>query len=884
MPKDMLDKFLDDKIIATNLEEIMADGFGRYSKYIIQERALPDVRDGLKPVQRRILYGMNQMGVFSGKPYKKCARITGEVMGKYHPHGDSSIYEALIRLSQDFKMLLPLVDVHGNNGSIDGDSPAAMRYTEARLAKAAEVLLEDLDKRTVSFIPNFDDQELEPVVLPSKFPNLLVNGASGIAAGYATKIPPHNLNEVINATITLLKNPNASVLRLMQYLHGPDFPTGGIVQGRDEIISAFTNGAGRVVVRGKLHVKETDDGPRIIITEIPYEVNKAQLVHSIDQLRVDKVLDDIVEIRDETDQSGLQIAIDLKKGSDPNIVIAYLYKNTELQVYFNYNIVSIIDHKPQQTGIIPILKAYINHQKEVITNRSNYLLERAEKRKHIVEGLIKMVSIIDEVIKIIRQSINKQNSKENLMSIFDFSELQAEAIVTLQLYRLSTTDINDLKEEMISLNRTIKELTLILSDEDVLNNVIETELRNVQGLLGVRRKTSIEDKIETIKIDEKELVSEEKIYLGITKEGYVTRSSLKNQKQSKNQGLKENDAYLFKGETTTLETALIFTDQGNYIFLPLYKLEEQKWSDLGTHIGNLAAIKSGEKPVGVIIVKNFDTNQDILLATKKAVMKQVKLRDLKVSRYSKPIKVISLNKGDELVSIDYDIRPNIVSVSKNGNILRFKTIELPQYGLQASGVKSMALDSDDELIGAAYISENDDIAVLTNRGHVIREAISTFKLYGRYRRGTKLIDQLKTAPHIMVSLQAISKQQDKDNVLVNIITKKTNVYLISKELKSLGNKYGKKVVKEEDGEPVRMIVNKSNNEEVYVNNAPRATTLNEKNVEVVEEVGIEKEIKAQVKKRTDSFLSTKSLADKIVNQDKPIIKLTKLDLFDNDED
>lgn len=884
MPKDMLDKFLDDKIISTNLEEIMADGFGRYSKYIIQERALPDVRDGLKPVQRRILYGMNQMGVFSNKPYKKCARITGEVMGKYHPHGDSSIYEALVRLSQDFKMLLPLVDVHGNNGSIDGDSPAAMRYTEARLAKAAEVLLEDLDKRTVSFVPNFDDQELEPVVLPSKFPNLLVNGANGIAAGYATKIPPHNLNEVINATITLLKNPNASVLKLMQYLHGPDFPTGGIVQGKDEIINAFTKGVGKVVVRAKLHVKETEDGPKIIITEIPYEVNKANLVHSIDQLRVDKVLDDILEVRDETDQSGLQICIDLKKGSDPNIVIAYLYKNTELQIYFSYNIVSIIDHKPQLTGIIPILKAYINHQKEVITNRSNYLLERAEKRKHIVEGLIKMVSIIDEVIKIIRQSINKQNSKENLMSIFDFSELQAEAIVTLQLYRLSTTDINDLKEEMVELNKTIKELTLILSDEDVLNNVIENELRNVQGLLGVRRKSTIEEKIETIKIDEKELVSEEKIYLGITNEGYVARATAKNVKQTKNPGLKEHDAYLFKGEATTLETALIFTNQGNYIFLPLYKLEEQKWSELGTHLGNIVSLKGGEKPVGVVITKSFDTNQDILLATKKAVMKQVKLRDLKVSRYSKPVKVISLNKGDELVSIDYDLKPNIVAVSKNGYILRFKTIELPQYGLQASGVKSMALDTDDELIGASYVNERDDIAVLTNRGHVLRDSIDTFKIYGRYRRGTKLIDQLKTSPHLMVSLQVVSRAQDKENCQVNIITSKTNCYFVCKDLKSLGNKYGKKVLKEEDGEPIRMIIDKAKNDEVFTNNAPKASGNNDSGLIEEEEIGIEKEIKAQVKKRTDAFMNTKILAEKIMNKDKPKIKLTKLNLFDSDEE
>ncbi|MBU1143422.1 MAG: DNA topoisomerase IV subunit A, partial [Firmicutes bacterium] len=569
-----------EKIIEASLEDIVSERFARYSKYIIQDRALPDARDGLKPVQRRILYAMQQMGMLHNKPYKKSARIAGEVMGKYHPHGDSSIYDAMVRLSQNFKMRVPLIDMHGNNGSIDGDSAAAMRYTEARLSRASEALLGDIDKRTVPFVPNFDDEELEPVVLPAKFPNLLVNGATGISAGYATKIPPHNLKEVVAATIAYIDNEQITFEEISKIIKGPDFPTGGIVFGHAGILSALETGAGKVIIRSKTEIEEMSKSQdRIVVTEIPFEVNKADLVKSIDMLRIDKKIEDILEIRDESDREGMRISIELRKGADAQFILNYLFKQTDLQVAYNYNMVAILNHRPVLVGVIPILKAYVDYQKDVITNRSNYELAKATKRQHIVLGLIKMISVVEEIIKIIRASQNKQNAKENIMAAFDFSDLQAEAIVTLQLYRLSNTDILALEQESSGLSDRIKDLEHILSSEAALRKVIKRELIEMSDLLGDERKSEIEAEIENIKIDHKELISEEKVMIGITKEGYIKRASTRSFQASQTTGLKVDDSLIYQEELNTLDTLLIFTNLGNYIFLPVYKLDEQKWKD-----------------------------------------------------------------------------------------------------------------------------------------------------------------------------------------------------------------------------------------------------------------------------------------------------------------
>lgn len=855
---DQINEFVDKNIITQDIDIIISERFGRYSKYIIQDRALPDVRDGLKPVQRRILYGMHQMGIDSNKPYKKSARIVGEVMGKYHPHGDSSIYDAMARMAQEFKMLVPLVDMHGNKGSIDGDSPAAMRYTEARLSKASEYLLEDLEKKTVPFVPNFDDEELEPVVLPAKFPNLLVNGAMGISAGYATKIPPHNLEEVIQATIAYLKKPTLTTKEAMKYVKGPDFPTGGIVQGLDGIKEALETGAGKIIIRSKFFVEEiskTQD--RIIVTEIPYEVNKSNLVKAIDMLRINKTLEDILEVRDETDQEGLRIAIDLKKGADANVVLAYLLKNTELQISYNYNMVAIVNRKPEQVGLIQIIKAYVDHQKEVITNRSNFLLEKAQKREHIVLGLIKMVSILDEVIHTIRNSNNKADAKQQIQTKFSFSELQSEAIVTLQLYRLSNTDITELQEEYQALKQQIKDLEVILTNETALINVIEQELKNTAKDLKEDRKTQLEAEIDVIKIDEKELISEEKVMVGITKEGYVVRSNLRSYSTTKTPGLKADDAFLFEKEVNTLDTLLIFTSLGNYVFYPVYKLEDQKWGDLGIYINNLASISKDETIVKAYAITNFDTNQTLLLATKNGMMKQINLKDLEVSRYSKAIRAMNVRPDDRLVSVDFDEKENILAITKNGYALRFLTLDLPLYGLQASGVKGMLLGEDDELVYAIYANPEDDFYFLTSRGHAIKDSISLLPLYNRARRGVSILERLKTNPHYVRGVQRVTKNQVNEDSKVLVVTENSHFKFNVSDLKYSSNKFGKKLYDE-------TIYGQS----YYFEITPSFT----------DEIMIKKPIKTKVSKEV---VEIKTIPEEIETKDKKKIKLNRLDLFDD---
>lgn len=849
-----INQFIEEKIQKTRLEDVMSTRFARYSKYIIQDRALPDARDGLKPVQRRILYAMGEMGVNFNKPYKKSARIAGEVMGKYHPHGDSSIYDAMVRMSQDFKMRVPLIDMHGNNGSIDGDSAAAMRYTEARLSKEAEYLLKDIDKRTVPFVPNFDDEEQEPTVLPAKFPNLLVNGAMGISAGYATKIPPHNLKEIIDATIALIDNPNLTNEEMLSIVKGPDFPTGGIVQGKDGIAQALKTGAGKIIIRSKTAIEEMSKSQdRIVVTEIPYEVVKADLVRAIDNLRINNNIEDILEIRDETDQEGLRIAIDLKKGADAQFILNYLYKNSDLQVAYNYNMVAILNHRPVQVGVIELLKTYIEHQKDVITNRSNYELEKAMKRNHIVDGLIKMTSVVEEVIQTIRKSENKSQSKINIQNKFGFSELQAEAIVMLQLYRLSTTDIQALKDEQESLLKEMDKLNQILSNEKILMKTIKNELTEVHAVIGKDRKTLIEDEIETIKIDHRDLIQEEKIMIGITKDGYVKRASLRSFNASKEVGLKENDCMLFEEEVNTLDTLLMFTNLGNFIFLPAYKIDEQKWKDLGVYINNIVPIEKNERIIRVFSVSDFKNDKKFLLASKQGLMKQVNLSDFEVTRYNKPMRAMKLDKTDELRSVDFEAKENIIALSKEGYVLRFNTEELPLYGLSAGGVKSMALNEHDELAVAFYAKESDDFYFLTSRGHVIKDTVLELPRYARNRRGIILVEKQKTNPHYVVSASRLSRTQVKEDVKVRLLSSKDALLTVVSELKYVANKFGKKMI--DDG--------------YYI--------------EIFNALGEEQEVKV-VKKKTDAVdeKPAKVIEEAIITKENKQIRLSRLDLFDEE--
>ncbi len=850
-----LDQFVEETIQKTLLEDIMSSRFARYSKYIIQDRALPDGRDGLKPVQRRILYAMGQMGINFNKSHKKSARIAGEVMGKYHPHGDSSIYEAMVRMSQNFKMRIPLIDMHGNNGSIDGDGAAAMRYTEARLSKEAEYLLKDIEKRTVNFVPNFDDEEEEPTVLPAKFPNLLVNGAMGISAGYATKIPPHNLVEIIDATIALIENPNITNEEMLQFIKGPDFPTGGIVQGKEGIIQALTTGAGKVIIRSKTLIEEISKSQdRIVITEIPYEVVKSDLVRQIDTLRINNNIEDILEIRDESDQEGLRIAIDLKKGADASFILNYLFKNSDLQVSYHYNMVAILNHRPVLSGVLDLLKVYLEHQKEVITNRSNFELEKATKRNHIVDGLIMMVSVVDEVIDTIRKSANKVDSKINIQNKFGFSELQAEAIVMLQLYRLSTTDIQALMDEQENLKKEMNQLALMLSNEKILLKTIKNELVEVKLVLGDPRRTVIEDEIENIKIDQKSLITEEKTIVGITKDGYVKRASVRSFNQSKEVGLKENDALIFEYEVNTLDTLLIFTNLGNYIFLPVYKIDEQKWKDLGVYINNIVPIDKQEYIIDVLLVNDFKSDKKVLLSTKFGQMKQVNLTDFEVGRYNKPIRAMKLSNEDELVSVDINSQENIISISKNGYVLRFDTDELPLYGLSAGGVKSMALNEADEVAVSFYANDVDDFYFLTSRGHIIKDTVIEIPRYARNRRGIILVERLKASPHFIVDAKRVTKSQMKEDTKVRLVSNKEALLTTVSELKYSGNKFGKKMI--EDGYYM------------HIDDA-----VNEEKVERVVK-------KLETAKKVEE---AKVLQETIQTKSNHQIRISRLDLFDEEE-
>lgn len=851
-----IDEYIEN-IINEPLETIISERFASYSKYIIQDRALPDARDGLKPVQRRILYAMNELGMFHNKPYKKSARIAGEVMGKYHPHGDLSIYEAMVRLSQDFKMLVPLIDMHGNNGSIDGDSAAAMRYTEARLSLAAEYLLKDIDKKTVPFVPNFDDEELEPTVLPGKFPNLLVNGSKGISAGYATNIPPHNLGEVVSAVIAYLENEDISENKLISYIKGPDFPTGGIVQGAEGIKSALKTGSGRIIIRARAHFEEiARNQERIVITEIPFEVNKAELVREIDMLRVDKKIDDILEVRDETDQEGLRIAIDLKKGSDANFILNYLYKSTNCQVPYSYNMTAILNRRPYQVGIQPLIKAYVDHQKEVITNRSNYELERAKKRAHIVEGLIKMVSVLEEIIEIIRKSNNKAESKLNIQNKFGFTDIQAEAIVTLQLYRLSNTDVLALQNEGKELEEKIKQLNLILTDEKVLKAVIKEELTQTKEKLSTKRKTSIEAEIENIKIDERDLISDENVVIGITKDGYVKRASIRSYQASQTIGLKQDDGLIFLKEISNLDTLLIFTNLGNYIYLPVFKIDEQRWRDLGIYIGNIVPVEPNERVVSIIHVKQFTEDINLLLATKNGYMKQTKLSDFEVSRYSRTLRAMRLQKDDELVSVDINQKENVIGISKQGYALRFKLEDLPEYGTAAGGVMGMAIGEDDELVEAFYAFDSDSILMLSIRGHIIKDSVSELAVYNRNRRGIRVVENLKSNPHYVVSAARFSRYHERENVKSLLVTTKQTYELTVDQYKYSYNKYGKKMFEEDVEKGYKLIIEEATEEiPIVLKSKPKKIDFVEVN-KVIEE-------------------------EKIINNNKKI-RLSRLDLFDDE--
>ncbi|HES8462182.1 TPA: DNA topoisomerase IV subunit A [Streptococcus pyogenes] len=790
-----------------SLEDIMGERFGRYSKYIIQERALPDIRDGLKPVQRRILYSMNKDGNTFEKGYRKSAKSVGNIMGNFHPHGDSSIYDAMVRMSQDWKNREILVEMHGNNGSMDGDPPAAMRYTEARLSEIAGYLLQDIEKNTVSFAWNFDDTEKEPTVLPAAFPNLLVNGSSGISAGYATDIPPHNLSEVIDAVVYMIDHPKASLEKLMEFLPGPDFPTGGIIQGADEIKKAYETGKGRVVVRSRTEIEELKGGKQqIIVTEIPYEVNKAVLVKKIDDVRVNNKVPGIVEVRDESDRTGLRIAIELKKEADSQTILNYLLKYTDLQVNYNFNMVAIDHFTPRQVGLQKILSSYISHRKDIIIERSKFDKTKAEKRLHIVEGLIRVLSILDEIIALIRSSDNKADAKENLKVSYDFSEEQAEAIVTLQLYRLTNTDIVTLQNEENDLRDLITTLSAIIGDEATMYNVMKRELREVKKKFANPRLSELQAESQIIEIDTASLIAEEETFVSVTRGGYLKRTSPRsfNASSLEEVGKRDDDELIFVKQAKTTEHLLLFTTLGNVIYRPIHELTDLRWKDIGEHLSQtISNFATEEEILYADIVTSFDQGLYVAV-TQNGFIKRFDRKELSPWRTykSKSTKYVKLKDDkDRVVTLSPVIMEDLLLVTKNGYALRFSSQEVPIQGLKSAGVKGINLKNDDSLASAFAVTSN-SFFVLTQRGSLKRMAVDDIPQTSRANRGLLVLRELKTKPHRVFLAGGVQSdtsaeqfdlftdipEEETNQQMLEVISKTGQTYEIALETLSLSER------------------------------------------------------------------------------------------------
>lgn len=765
------------KIEELSLETVMGERFSRYSKYIIQERALPDIRDGLKPVQRRILFAMNQDGNTFDHDFRKSAKSVGNVMGNFHPHGDSSIYESMVRMSQSWKLREPLIEMHGNNGSMDGDPPAAMRYTEARLSKIASELLRDIDKKTVNMVLNFDDTTEEPTVLPAHFPNLLVNGSSGISAGYATEIPPHNLGEVIDAVIYLMAHPDATLDDLMQFVPGPDFPTGGILQGVDGIKEAYQTGRGRVVLRSKTAIESMrSQRQQIIITELPYEVNKALLVKKIDELRVTKKVDGISEVRDETDRTGLRIVVELKRNADAEGILNYLFKNTDLQISYNFNMVAIADLRPQQIGLKQALEAYLDHQRDVITKRTQFDLEKAQKRQHIVEGLIRALSILDEVIRIIRGSKNKGDAKQNLIKEYQFTEAQAEAIVSLQLYRLTNTDVTALEAEHQELSDKIAGYQKILGDAKTLDRVIKKELQQIKRDFPGERLTTIEAEVQSLNIDTSVMVTSEEVELLVSHDGYIKRSSLRSYQAtgSAENGLKTEDYPIFEGSVNTLDYLFIFTTKGNLIYRPIHEIADSKWKDMGQHLSQDVGLDSDESVLAAYVYPDLNQNGQFVLTTSDGYIKQVAFNNLLPGRTyrTRPQTAIKLKEAAaQVINVQYLLPEDaafaeVYLFSRHAYGLHFALSDVPVVGAKAAGVKGMNLKDDDVLVGswsltADQVAAEPALAILTQRGAFKKMPLTELPLTNRALRGLQVLRQLKRQPHEIVATQLLLHQDQK---------------------------------------------------------------------------------------------------------------------------
>ena len=792
MAKKKIEENIVEKIYDYTLEEIMGDRFGRYAKSIIQDRALPDVRDGLKPVQRRILWSMYESHNTYDKPFRKSAKAVGDIMGHYHPHGDSSIYDALVRLSQRWKMREPLVEIHGNNGSIDGDGPAASRYTEARLSKIANVMLSDINKDAVKMTLNYSDEDLEPTVLPAHFPALLVNGSTGISAGYATNIPPHNLAEVIDATIKRIDSPNCRLDTILEIIKGPDFPTGGVVEGKEGLIQAYTTGKGKVVLKANYEIIEEKGKKQILIKEIPYEVLKEQLKKKIEDIKSDKKIDGIVDVIDESDRTNMaRLVIELKKDADANLIINYLLKNTDLQINYNFNVVAIDNKRPKTLGLLEILDAFILHKEEVVINRSKFDLEHSKKRLHIVEGFIKALDILDEVIKTIRKSKNKADAIENLVKEYLFTTEQATAIVMMQLYKLTNTDVTDLQNEHANLLELIKYLTSVINDESVLKGVMKDELRSIKKEFATPRRTIIKDEITEIKIDELSMIPKEDFIVSVSKSGYIKKLSIKvyNSNNETDYVLKEKDYLIGLYKINNIDTIILITNLGNYCYLPVRDITECKYKDIGKHISSYIPLSEGETIIASFGIKNFDS-RTITLFSKDGFVKQTELSNLPVTRYSKPMTIFKLKDNDEVVSAS--INDGVVYiVTENGFALKFNKEEIPVVGLKTSGVKGIKLVSD-SVVSAFVTNENHEyITIFTDKNTAKRIKLEEIDYSKRSLKGDNILHSPKSKKYKITECYAGSSKtnyglirEDTETIKsseINIMDKSSTGSTISKK-------------------------------------------------------------------------------------------------------
>jgi len=733
----MLEQFL-----PAFLEEVVGDRFGRYSKYIIQDRAIPDVRDGLKPVQRRILYAMYDAGNTPDKPYRKSAKTVGDVMGNYHPHGDSSIYEGMVRMAQPWKMGHRLIDGHGNWGSQDDDPAAAMRYTEARLSTIAMELLRDIDKRTVPFKDNFDNTTKEPVVLPSRYPNLLVNGVSGISAGFATEIPTHNLREVIDACFAAMANPGITLDELMSIVRGPDFPTGGTIMGGEGIREAYATGKGRIYIRSKAEVEDVRGGKQqIVITEIPYQVVKARLVTAMENIRLEKRVEGIAEVRDESGRNGLRIVVELKKDADAQGILAYLYKKTDLQVTYNFNMVAIVNKAPRQLGLKEMLIAYIDHQKEVVTNRTKFELEKAEDRAHVLEGLVKALNLLDEIIAAIKASKNRQDAQNNLVAQFGFSERQADAILTLQLYRLTNLEITQLEKELRETEKRIAYLRSILESEKKLLGVIREEMLEIRTKYGIDRRSEIRGEVEELKVNLEVMVQSEDVLLTLSRDGYIKRTTMLSYTRSggelESAGVKEGDVIRHLLSVNTIDSLLLFSKKGQYFVLPVHQVPEFKWKDNGTAVVNIVPLPKDDSIVAIVPVKDFEQNgRSLLFVTKRGQVKRTELKEYKSNR-STAIAACKVAEGDEIIAVqESDGTQELLLVSRLGMAIRFPESEVNAMGRVAAGVRGVTLKDDDELVGCSLVSNDEgEVLVLSDLGYGKRSLLAEYPVQGRGGKG-----------------------------------------------------------------------------------------------------------------------------------------------------